>query len=416
MKRDEGMELAAKSVSMKDWVERGRHVLMGNVTREELVFHKGRGSWLYTTEGDGYLDFLGGVAIHVLGHCHPKVTVAVQKQAQRLLHTSNLYYHEPQVLLAEFLVRETFADRVFFANSGTEVVEAAIKLSRRFGASSERFHLLGMEGSFHGRTLGALSLTGQKKIRDGIGPIPEGFDWAPYNDFEGVVRKVTPRTAAIFVEPVLGEGGVIPADPVFLKKLRTFTRDNGILLVFDEIQTGIARTGALFAYQDLDVVPDVLLSAKALGGGLPLGALLTTNELSAFLPPGSHGSTFGGNPLACAAGLAVLEALYEEGYLPSGAARMASVLWEELEALAKRHPEWILQIRGKGMMVGLVLPGQASEVKERFLAEKVLVNAASAAVIRILPPVNLSIEEIDVFIDRADRVFSMMGRPSGERK
>lgn len=416
MRKGEGGEPPAKSLSMKEWVSRGSRVLMNNVSREEIAFRKGRGSWLYTIEGDGYLDFLGGIAIHVLGHCHPKVTVAVQKQAQRLLHTSNLYYHEPQVLLAEFLVRETFADRVFFANSGTEVVEAAIKLCRRSGAATGRFDLLGMEGSFHGRTLGALSITGQKKIREGIGPIPEGFDWAPFNDFEGVVRKVTPRTSAIFVEPVQGEGGVIPAAPDFLKKLRAFTRDQGILLVFDEIQTGIARTGTLFAYQDLDVVPDVLLSAKALGGGLPLGALLTTEEFSVFLPPGSHGSTFGGNPLACAAGLAVLEVLYEEGYLPSGAARMAAVLWEELKQLAGRHPEWILEIRGKGMMVGLVLPGQAPEVKQRFLAEKVLVNAASSEVIRILPPVNLSIEEIDIFIDRADRVFSMMGRPSGAGK
>ncbi|MHB8369139.1 MAG: aspartate aminotransferase family protein [Leptospirales bacterium] len=413
MRKDEGAEQEPRPVSMKEWVSRGSQVLMGNVTREELVFRKGRGSWLYTVEGDAYLDFLGGVAIHVLGHCHPKVTVAVQKQAQRLLHTSNLYYHQPQILLAEFLVRETFADRVFFANSGTEVVEAAIKLARRFGAASGRYDLLGLEGSFHGRTLGALSLTGQKKIREGIGPIPEGFSWAPYNDFEGVLAKVTERTAAIFVEPVLGEGGVIPADPVFLKKLRTFTRDRQILLVFDEIQTGIGRTGSLFAYQDLDVVPDVLLSAKALGGGLPLGALLTTEELSTFLPPGSHGSTFGGNPLSCAAGLAVLETLYEEGYLPSGGARMSSVLWEELATLARRHPEWLLSVRGRGMMIGLVLPGQASEVKARFLDVGVLVNAASSEVIRILPPVNLSIEEIEFFIERADRVFSSMGRPSG---
>lgn len=398
---------------MEEWVLRGSRVLMGNVSREELVFRKGRGSWLYTVEGEAYLDFLGGVAIHVLGHCHPKVTVAVQKQAQRLLHTSNLYYHQPQILLAEFLVRETFADSVFFANSGTEVVEAAIKLARRFGAATGRYDLLGLEGSFHGRTLGALSLTGQKKIREGIGPIPSGFSWAPYNDFEGVLSKITERTAAIFVEPVLGEGGVIPADPVFLKKLRTLTRDRQILLVFDEIQTGIGRTGSLFAYQDLDVVPDVLLSAKALGGGLPLGALLTTEELSAFLPPGSHGSTFGGNPLSCAAGLAVLEALYEEGYLPSGGARMSSVLWEELANLARRYPEWILSVRGRGMMIGLVLPGQAPEVKARFLEEKVLVNAASSEVIRILPPVNLSIEEIEFFIERADRVFASLGRPKG---
>jgi acetylornithine aminotransferase/acetylornithine/N-succinyldiaminopimelate aminotransferase len=401
------------TVSNAEWAVRGNRVLVGNVRREDLVFRKGRGSWLYDVEGNPYLDFLGGVAIHVLGHCHPRVTVAVQKQAQRLLHTSNLYYHEPQILLAEFLVRETFADRVFFANSGTEVVEAAIKLARRYGDRTGRYGLLGLEGSFHGRTLGALTLTGQKKIREGIGPLPGGFDWAPFNDIEGVVRKVTPETVAIFVEPVQGEGGVVPADPGFLRELRRFTRERDILLVFDEIQTGIGRTGTLFAYESFDVVPDILLSAKALGGGLPLGALLTTSQLAEYLPPGSHGSTFGGNPLACAAGLAVLEALFEEGYLPEGGQRIADTLWEELSSLRELYPEWIREIRGKGMMIGLVLPGRAVEVKDRFLREKVLVNATGPEVIRLLPPVNLSLEEIATFIKSADRVFASMGNPGG---
>ncbi len=411
MKHDEGSH--PSTVSNAEWAVRGSRVLVGNVRREDLVFRKGRGSWLYDVEGSPYLDFLGGVAIHVLGHCHPRVTVAVQKQAQRLLHTSNLYYHEPQILLAELLVRETFADRVFFSNSGTETVEAAIKLARRYGDRTGRYALLGLEGSFHGRTLGALTLTGQKKIREGIGPLPSGFDWAPFNDFEGVVSKVTPETVAIFVEPVQGEGGVLPADPGFLRELRRFTRERDILLVFDEIQTGIGRTGTLFAYESFDVVPDILLSAKALGGGLPLGALLTTSHLAECLPPGSHGSTFGGNPLSCAAGLAVLEALFEEGYLPDGGQRIADTLWEELSSLRELYPEWIREIRGKGMMIGLVLPGRAVEVKDRFLKEKVLVNATGPEVIRLLPPVNLSLEEIATFIKSADRVFASMGNPGG---
>ncbi|EQD25385.1 MAG: Acetylornithine and succinylornithine aminotransferase [Leptospirillum sp. Group IV 'UBA BS'] len=224
---------------------------------------------------------------------------------------------------------------------------------------------------------------------------------------------MTPETVAIFVEPVQGEGGVVPVDPAFLKALRRFTRDRDILLVFDEIQTGIGRTGTLFAYESYDVVPDILLSAKALGGGLPLGALLTTSPLSEFLPPGSHGSTFGGNPLACAAGLAVLEALYEEGYLPVGGQRIAENLWEELASLKELYPEWIREIRGRGMMIGLVLPGQAGEVKDRFLQEKILVNATGPEVIRLLPPVNLSLEEIATFIQSADRVFASMGKPGG---
>ncbi|MDA8028641.1 MAG: acetylornithine transaminase [Nitrospiraceae bacterium] len=411
MKLEEGAH--PSPLSNAEWAARGSRVLVGNVRREELVFRKGRGAWLYDVEGRPYLDFLGGVAIHVLGHCHPRVTVSVQKQAQRLLHTSNLYYHEPQILLAEFLVGKTFADKVFFANSGTEVVEAAIKLVRRYGAKTGRYGIMGLEGSFHGRTLGALTLTGQKKIREGIGPLPEGFDWGPFNDFEGVVRKVTPETVAIFVEPVQGEGGVIPADPAFLRDLRRFTRERDILLVFDEIQTGIGRTGTLFAYESYDVVPDILLSAKALGGGLPLGALLTTTPLAEFLPPGSHGSTFGGNPLACAAGLAVLEALYEEGYLPEGGQRIAENLWDELISLKDLHPAWIREVRGRGMMIGLVLPGRAVEVKDRFLRERILVNATGPEVIRLLPPVNLSLEEIATFIQSADSIFSSLGKPGG---
>jgi acetylornithine aminotransferase/acetylornithine/N-succinyldiaminopimelate aminotransferase len=404
---------AGSSGNKADWVARGNRVLLGNVKREELVFRKGRGAYLYDVDGNAYLDFLGGVAIHVLGHCHPRVTVAVQKQAQRLLHTSNLYYHEPQILLAEFLVRETFADRVFFANSGAEATEAAIKLARRYGARTGRYHLLAMEGSFHGRTLGSLTLTGQQKIREGIGPLPPGFDWAPFNDFEAVVRQVTPETVAIFVEPIQGEGGIVPATVEFLKKLRIFTRENDILLVFDEIQTGVGRTGTLFSYESYEVIPDVLLSAKALGGGLPLGAMLTTESLASFLPPGSHGSTFGGNPVACAAGLAVLETLYEEGYLPDGVSRISGVLWQELLELSKLYPEWIREIRGKGMMIGIVLPERASEVKDRFLREKILVNATGGEVIRLLPPVNLSLDEISSFIGTADRVFSSLGKPGG---
>jgi acetylornithine aminotransferase/acetylornithine/N-succinyldiaminopimelate aminotransferase len=226
---------------------------------------------------------------------------------------------------------------------------------------------------------------------------------------------VTPETAAIFVEPIQGEGGIVPAKPEFLRQLRSFTREKDILLVFDEIQTGIGRTGTLFSYEAYDVTPDILLSAKALGGGLPLGALLTTEPLSGFLPPGSHGSTFGGNPVACAAGLAVLDALYEEGYLPDGVARISEVLWQELAGLKDLYPEWILEIRGKGMMIGIVLPERAVEAKDRFLRENVLVNATGADVLRILPPVNISIDEISSFIEAADRVFASMGQPGGSR-
>ncbi|OOH71652.1 aspartate aminotransferase family protein [Leptospirillum ferriphilum] len=399
-----------KSTKKEGWEERGARVLLGNYNREPLVFEKGRGSYLFDPSGVAYLDFLGGIAIHVLGHCHPGITHAIQKQAQRMVHVSNLYYNPAVVDLAELLVEKTFADRVFFSNSGTEAIEAAIKLARRYGASSGRYEMISMEGSFHGRTLGAMTLTGQAKVREGFGPLPPGFLYAPFNDFDKIRASRTKNTVAVIVEPVQGEIGVIPAETDFLQKLRRWTREEDILLILDEIQTGLGRTGSLFAYEQYEIIPDILVSSKALGGGLPLGAVLTSERLSKFLPPGTHGSTFGGNPVACAAGAALVRALFAEDFLPERVRSMSSYLWDGLMALKNRYPSLIREIRGKGFMIGCVVSVSAKKIKDLFREERVLVNATGPAddVIRILPPLSISYDETDDFLSVADKIFSSL--------
>ncbi len=407
MKRVDRSDSGSKKSFPDNWMERGSRVLVGNYSREPLSFEKGRGSYVFDPMGNAYLDFLGGIAIHVLGHCHPRITHAIQKQAQRLVHASNLYYSPPVVELAELIVEKTFADRVFFSNSGTEAVEAALKLSRKYGLSRGRYEVISMESSFHGRTLGAMTMTGQDKIREGFGPLPPGFRIAPFNDFEGVRKLATSETVAVIVEPIQGEIGVVPADRSFLERLRAWTREPDILLIFDEIQTGLGRTGSLFAYEQYGVVPDVLLSSKALGGGLPLGALLTTEKLGAYLPPGSHGSTFGGNPVACAAGTALIRALYDEDYIPERVRIMSAYLWDGLEGLSKRYSRSIASVRGMGFMIGIVVRSSAKKLKDRFRDRRVLVNATGVTddVIRLLPPLSVSYDEVDAFLSVAEEVF-----------
>ena len=401
---------SSKSAKKEGWDERGARVLLGNYSRESLVFEKGRGSYLFDPSGVAYLDFLGGIAIHVLGHCHPGITHAIQKQAQRMVHLSNLYYNPAVVDFAELLVEKTFADKIYFSNSGTEAIEAAIKLARRYGASSDRYEMISMEGSFHGRTMGAMTLTGQAKVREGFGPLPPGFLYAPFNDFDKIRASRTPKTVAIIVEPIQGEIGIIPADKEFLQKLRKWTQEEDILLILDEIQTGMGRTGSLFAYEQYEIVPDVLVSSKALGGGLPLGAILTSERLSKFLPPGTHGSTFGGNPVACAAGAALVRALYSEDFLPERVRTMSTYLWDGLMDLKGRYPSLIRDVRGKGFMIGCVVSESAKKIKDLFREERVLVNATGPAddVIRILPPLSITYDETDDFLSVADKIFSAL--------
>ncbi len=405
MSNEKGEERSAGSPG--GWVERGARVLLGNYTRENLVFEKGRGSFLYDVRGVPYLDFLGGIAIHILGHSHPAIVHAIQKQAQRVAHVSNLYYNIPAIELAEMLVEKTFAERVFFSNSGTEAIEAALKLARRFGSARGRYEVISMQDSFHGRTLGAMALTGQEKVREGVGPMPEGFVYAKFNNMDDVIARRTDRTGAVILEPIQGEIGIVPATKEFMRDLRAWTHQEGLLLIVDEIQTGMGRTGALFAHSLYGITPDILVSSKALGGGLPLGALLTTEHLASFLPPGSHGSTFGGNPVACAAGLAMLRSLYAEDYLPARIKVMSDYLWNGLRDLASRIPGAITDIRGAGFMIGVQVTPSAKEIKNRFLENQVLVNATGKSddVIRLLPPVTVGYDEMDEFLSVFARIL-----------
>ena len=313
--------------------------LMQTYTRQPISIVRGRGAKVYDMEGREYIDFVGGIAVNILGHGHPDLVQAIQRQAAQLIHVSNLYYTEPQVRLAQMLVDHSCADRVFFCNSGAEANEAAIKLARRYGHEkhgANRFEIITMKNSFHGRTMATLTATGQEKVQKGFEPLVPGFVYAPFNDFAAIESLVTDKTAAIMLEPIQGEGGVHVADQAYLKNLRELCTQKDILLIFDEVQTGMGRTGTLFAYEQLGVEPDIMTLAKGLGGGMPIGACLAKEAVASVFTAGSHASTFGGNPLACAAGLAVCRILIE-GRVLEQARRMGDYLAKGLADFKDRH-------------------------------------------------------------------------------
>ncbi|MBM4123375.1 MAG: acetylornithine transaminase, partial [Nitrospira sp.] len=352
--------------------------LMNTYARTPISIVRGRGSRVYDLEGREYLDFVAGIAVNVLGHCHPDVVEAIQKQAQQLLHTSNLYYTEPQVQLARTLVDHSFAQKVFFCNSGAEANEAAIKLARRYSHQKygpDRHEIVTMRQSFHGRTMATLSATGQEKIQKGFEPLLPGFAYVPFNDLPSVEAAMTNRTAAVLLEPVQGEGGVHVADRAYLKGLRELCRSRDVLLIFDEIQTGMGRTGTLFAYEQLGVEPDIMTLAKGLGGGVPIGACLATDEVAAAFTPGTHASTFGGNPLACAAALAVLRVLLEGRVLEQGR-RMGEYLAKGLLDCKDRLPI-VKDVRGLGLLRGMELAIDGKPVVADCLARGILINCTA---------------------------------------
>ena len=359
----------------------------------------GRGSWLFDEEGNRYLDFIAGIATNSLGHGHPALVDAIKEQAEKLIHCSNLYEVPIQAEVAELLIEATDFDRVFFCNSGTESVEAAIKLARKY--ASENFgpgkrEILTFSRSFHGRTYGSLSATAQPSLQEGFGPMLEGFVHAPFGDLEKAKKLVGPRTAAVVVEPIQGEGGVNVAPEGFLKGLRELCDEVGALLIFDEVQTGAGRTGHLYSYQGVGVVPDVLTSAKGLGGGVPVGAMMAKEEYAA-LRPGNHGSTFGGNPLAMAAVRGVLGVVSDPDFLDEVRFKGA-VLKNALEKLAERIPG--AQVRGEGLLIGLELgPDLAPKVFEHCLENGLLVNLIGGTTIRIAPPLTVSRTEIRYALD-----------------
>jgi predicted acetylornithine/succinylornithine family transaminase len=382
--------------------------LMNTYGRQPLVLVKGRGAKVYDSDGREYLDFVSGVAVNNLGHCHPRVVVALQKQAQRLMHVSNHYHNEPQINLAKALVASSFADKAFFCNSGTEAVEAAIKLARRYGREvlkQDRFEIITMRGSFHGRTMGSLSATAQEKFHKSFEPLVNGFRYVPFNDVPAVEQAVNGHTCAVLVEPVQGEGGVnVPAEG-YLKALRELCDRHSLLLMLDEVQTGMGRTGRLFGYEHEGVAPDVAALAKGLGSGMAIGALIATDKAAQALSPGSHGSTFGGNPLACAAALASLEALLEDNIIIPSVERLGKRFRERLAGLKKKYG-FVKDIRGKGLLIGMELDVEGKEIVTACLKEGILINCTMETVLRFMPPLIITEEEIDVVIDALDRIFA----------
>jgi acetylornithine/N-succinyldiaminopimelate aminotransferase len=377
---------------------------MPTYARTDLAFERGDGAWLTATDGERYLDFAAGVAVNVLGHSHPHLVAALAEQAGKLWHVSNLYRIPEGERLAERLCAESFADTVFFSNSGAEAMECAIKMARKYQSASgrgERYRIVTFEGAFHGRTLATLAAGGQKKHLDGFGPVVDGFDQVALDDLAAVKRVIGDATAAILIEPIQGEGGVRMPSPHFLRALRELADQHGLLLLFDEVQTGIGRTGALFAYQRLGVTPDVMALAKGLGGGFPIGACLATTEAAKGMTAGTHGSTFGGNLLAMAAGNATLDVVLAPGFLDR-TRRMALLFKQRLAELKDRHPAVIAEVRGEGFLIGLRALTPAADLVEALRDERLLTVAAGENVVRLLPPLVIGEEEIAEAMTRLD--------------
>jgi len=381
--------------------------IMNTYSRQPIVLIKGRGMKVYDSDGREYLDFVSGVAVNNLGHCHPRVVVALQKQAQRLMHVSNHFHNEPQVNLAKLLVKNSFADKAFFCNSGAEAIEAAIKLARRYSREvlkQDRFEIITMHGSFHGRTLGALAATAQEKIHKGFEPLVPGFKYVPFNDIKAVEQSINAHTCAVLVEPVQGEGGVVVPSPGYLKALRDLCDRHNILLLLDEIQTGMGRTGKFFGYEHEGIVPDAAAIAKGLGGGMPIGALLATDKAAQAFTPGSHGSTFGGNPLACAAAIASIETLLEDNIIIQSVEQLGRHFLQRLGDLKAKYP-FVSDVRGKGLLVGMELDFDGKEIVTACLREGFLINCTVNTVLRFMPPLIISEEEIDLLVQALDKIF-----------
>ncbi len=392
----------------KKIIENSKRYLMNTYNRYPIVLRKGRGMKVWDSDGKEYLDFLGGIAVNCLGHCHPRVVIAIQKQAQRLLHVSNLYHIEQQTKLAKLLVELSFADKAFFCNSGAEAVEGAIKLARKYAKdhfSSRKFDIITAYSSFHGRTLGALSATGQERLQKGFEPLVPGFQHVPFNDIQALKKAVTNNTCAVLLEPIQGEGGVrIPSED-YLKQVRQICDENKILLILDEVQTGMVRTGEVFAYEHFGTKPDIMTLAKGLGGGVAIGAVLAKENVAASFTHGSHASTFGGNPLACSAALATIDTLLEDGFLIDNCRRNGKYFMNKLEKLKNDFHSDIIEVRGMGLLIGLELTKTGGPIVESCAKRGILINSISGNVLRFAPPLIVTEKEIDILVDVLEDVF-----------
>jgi acetylornithine/N-succinyldiaminopimelate aminotransferase len=390
-----------------DLIKRADQVMATTYQRFPVVFIKGDGSKLWDTNGRSYTDFVAGIAVCNLGHAHPRICETLARQAQTLLHVSNLYYTRPQIELASWLVENSFADRVFFGNSGAEANEAAIKLARKYfkeRGENSRFRIITMERSFHGRTLATLSATGQEKIKKGFEPVLEGFDFVPFNDVMALRSKIGPSTCAVMLEPIQGEGGVRCPDENYLKAIRKICDETGTLLIFDEIQTGMGRTGKLFAYQHFGVEPDIMTLAKALANGLPIGAMLAKEKIAAAFGIGSHASTFGGTPIVTAAALEVCKILVEENVIENG--RAAGVYFKEKLNELKAHHPVIEDVRGLGLLLGIKLKIDGKPLVNQCMENGFLINCIQDKILRFIPPLIISTAEIDQLVKCLDQVLT----------
>lgn len=363
--------------------------------RFPIAIVRGEGTRVWDADGKEYLDFVAGLAVCNLGHCHPKVVEAIREQAGRLIHISNLYHIAPQAELARLLCEHSFGDKVFFSNSGAEANEAAIKLARKYfhKRGEERFQVISMERSFHGRTMAAMAATGQRKIQEGFEPLLEKFSYVPFNDLKAIEGTITEKTVAVMTEPIQGEGGVNLPSADYLRGLRTLCKEAGILLIFDEVQVGMGRTGSLFAYEQYGVTPDIMTLAKGLAGGVAIGAMVATDEVAAAFTPGSHASTFGGNPIATAAGSAALRTILEEGLLDN-CRRVGAYLVERLSDLKGTLPS-IREVRGIGLIVGMEVDVPGAPIVSECMGRGLLINCTGESVLRFLPPLTVTEGDVD---------------------
>jgi acetylornithine aminotransferase len=388
-------------------MEKADRYIMKTYGRYPLVPVRGEGCSLWDADGKRYLDFLAGVAVNNLGHCHPRVVAALQKQAAELIHCSNYYHIPSQIELAELLCDRSFADRAFFCNSGAEANEAAIKLARKYSREkfgTDRYEIITALASFHGRTMATVSATGQEKVQKFFDPLLHGFRHVPFNDADLLRRAITPNTCAVMLEPIQGEGGIVIPSPDYFREVRRICDEHRLLLIFDEVQVGMGRTGRLFAHEHFAVTPDIMTLAKALAGGAPIGCMLAKEEVAASFGPGTHGSTFGGNPLVTAAGVATVRAIFAEGILEN-TIEMGEYLMGRLEQLKKKFP-MIVEVRGIGLMIGMELSVPAGEIVARALTQGLLLNVAQDTVLRFVPPLIVTSVEIDEMLQILEGILA----------
>jgi predicted acetylornithine/succinylornithine family transaminase len=394
-----------EEMTKQEWMEMSDRYIMSTYKRFPIVITRGLGVHVWDSDDRSYLDLVGGIAVCALGHSHPRVVESIKEQVGQLTHISNLYHIAPQIILAGLLVENSPLDKVFFCNSGAEANEAAIKLARKYASEhmNGRYEIITMENSFHGRTLATVTATGQARLQVGFNPLPAGFSYVPYNNLSALEAAITDKTCGILVEPIQGEGGVVVPDAGYLKGIRKICDEKGLLMIADEIQTGMGRTGKLFAFEHDDIVPDMVTLAKALGNGFPIGALLAKEKIASAFVPGSHGSTFGGNPLACAAACASLRTILDEGIIENSR-EIGAYFLAKLRDLKQKHPI-IVDVRGKGLMIGMVMGAPCADIVMKCMERGLLINCTNENILRFVPPLILTKHDVDGAVEILDGVL-----------